>query len=190
MRIATMTTNPLIHRLTSAAAEVKRYRQVETAQRFGLRDIARAAVCQVPWHVGPRPGILKFLALLSLIIVAASAAADDRARLQLFYCIHSEHNCVSPSAPVPSDHAKALAVAEKALSSKDDFVGFIDADETTLQFLVDGADSVWVDIPAPELKGSYGVHTNRVGALQIIGRLSAPLSRYRAELKLEFAKWD
>ena len=90
----------------------------------------------------------------------------------------------------PSFKAKALAIAEKALSSKDDFVGFIDADETTLQFLVDGTDSVWVDLPAPELKGSYGVHTNRARVLQIISRLSPPLSRYRAELKLEFAKWD
>jgi hypothetical protein len=158
--------------------------------RVRLRGFARTAARRWPWRVRPLSVLLKFLALLSLIVFAVSASADDKGRLQLFYCIHSEHNCVSPSAPVPAEHAMALAIAEKALSSKDDFVGFIDADETTLQFLVDGTDSVWVDLPAPELKGSYGVHTNRVRALQIISRLSPPLSRYRAELKLEFAKWD
>jgi hypothetical protein len=133
---------------------------------------------------------LKILALLLLTIFAVSASADDTGSLQMFYCIHSEHNCVSPSAAVPSNHATALAVAEKALSSKDDFVGFTDVDETTLQFYVEGDDSVWVDMPVPERKGSYGMHTNRAKALQVIGRLSPPLSRYRSELHLEFKEWD
>ena len=133
---------------------------------------------------------LKILALLLLFISAVSISADDTGSLQLFYCIHSEHNCVDPSAAIPSNHAKAVAVAEKALSSNDDFVGFIDAHETTLQFYVDGADSVWVDMPVPERKGSYGVHINRAKALQIISRLSPPLSRYRSELHLEFKEWD
>ena len=133
---------------------------------------------------------LKILALLLLFISAVSTSAGDTGSLQLFYCIHSEHNCVDPSAAIPSNNENALAVAEKALSSKDDFVGFTDVHETTLQFYVDGADSVWVDMPVPERKGSYGVHINRAKALQIISRLSPPLSRYRSELHLEFKEWD
>jgi len=133
---------------------------------------------------------LKVLALLLLSISAVSTSAGDTGSLQLFYCIHSEHNCVDPSAAIPSNNENALAVAEKALSSKDDFVGFTDVHETTLQFYVDGADSVWVDMPVPERKGSYGVHTNRAKALQIISRVSPPLSRYRSELHLEFKEWD
>jgi hypothetical protein len=134
--------------------------------------------------------ITKILALLSLIICAATAAADEPSNLQMFFCIHAEHNCVDPSAAVTSNRVKALSVAEKALSSEDDFVGFVDADQTTLQFYVDGTDTILVDMPAPERKGSYQIHTNRAKALQIIGRLSPPLSRYRSELNLEFAKWD
>ena len=133
---------------------------------------------------------LKVLALLLLSISAVSTSAGDTGSLQLFYCIHSEHNCVDPSAAIPSNNENALAVAEKALSSKDDFVGFTDVHETTLQFYVDGADSIWVDMPVPERKGSYGVHTNRAKALQIISRVSPPLSRYRSELHLEFKEWD
>jgi len=133
---------------------------------------------------------LKVLALLLLSISAVSTSAGDTGSLQLFYCIHSEHNCVDPSAAIPSNNENALAVAEKALSSKDDFVGFTDVHETTLQFYVDGADSIWVDMPVPERKGSYGVHTNRAKALQIISRLSPPLSRYQSELHLEFKEWD
>jgi hypothetical protein len=138
----------------------------------------------------PLPLTLKILALSLLQIVAVSASADDAGSLQMFYCIHSEHDCVSPSAAVPSNHAKALAVAEKAFSSKDDFVGFTDVHETTLQFYVEEVDSVWVDMPVPERKGSYGMHTSRAKALQIISRLSPPLSRYRSELHLEFKEWD
>ena len=133
---------------------------------------------------------LKILAFLLLSISAVSTSAGDTGSLQLFYCIHSERNCVDPSSAIPSNRAKALAVAEKALSSKDDFVGFTDVHETTLQFYVDGEDSVWVDMPVPERKGSYGVHTNRAKALQIISRVSPPLSRYRSELHLEFKEWD
>jgi hypothetical protein len=140
--------------------------------------------------VRPLPVIGKVLALLSLIVCAVSAAADATSGLQMFYCIHAEHNCVNPSAPIPSNRAMALAVAERAFSSKNGFVGFVDADEITLQFYVDGTDSVWVDMPVAEQKGSYGIHTNRAGALQIIGRLSPPLSGYRSELNLVFAKWD
>ena len=151
---------------------------------------APAAGRRLACFVRPLPVALKILALLLLSIVAVSTSADDTGNLQLFYCIHSEQNCVSPSAAVPFNHAKALAVAEKALSSKDDFVGFTDVHETTLQFYVDGADSVWVDMPVPERKGSYGVHTNRAKALQIISRVSPPLSRYRSELHLEFKEWD
>ena len=155
--------------------------------RAGLRPRSAPPVSLLR---GPRPMTLKILALLSLLFVAVSSSADERGNLQLFYCIHSEHNCVDPSAAVPSNPAKALAVAEKALSSEDDFVGFTDVHETTLQFYVEDADSVWVDMPVPERKGSYGMHTNRAKALQIISRLSPPLSRYRSELHLEFKEWD
>jgi hypothetical protein len=133
---------------------------------------------------------MKIYVFLSLIVLSALTAAQDMRGLRLFYCIHAEGTCMDPSAPVRLDATKALAIARKALAAKDDYVGFVDADETTLQFYVESPDSVLIDMPVPEKKGSFGVRTSRAEALKIVGRLSPPLSRYRSELKMEFAKWD
>jgi hypothetical protein len=133
---------------------------------------------------------MKIYVLLGLIVLSALTSAQDTRGLRLFYCVHAEERCMDSSAPVRLDATKALATARKALTAKDDYVGFVDADETTLQFYMEGPDSVLIDMPVPEKKGSYGVRTSRAEALRIIGRLSPPLSRYRSELKMEFAKWD
>jgi hypothetical protein len=133
---------------------------------------------------------MKFIVLLLLVAFSAAVAAEDTSSLRLFYCIHAEQSCVDPSVAVSANSERVLTVAGRALSAKDDFVGFIDADETTLQFYVEGTDFILVDMPIPELKGSYSTHLSRAKALQIIGRLSAPFSRYRSELNLEFARWN
>lgn len=83
-----------------------------------------------------------------------------------------------------------MAIARKALSTQEGFVGFIDAGDATLQFFVDGPDSVLVDIPNPALKGSYQTHVSRTKALQIIERVSPPLVRYRSTLRLDFVRWQ
>jgi hypothetical protein len=133
---------------------------------------------------------MKFIVLLLLSTFSAAVAADDPSTLRLFYCVHAEQSCVDPSVAVAANSERILGVAGRALSSKDDFVGFIDADDTTLQFYVEGADFILVDMPMPEQKGSYSTHLSRAKALAIIGGLSAPFARYRSELNLEFAKWN
>jgi hypothetical protein len=134
---------------------------------------------------------MKFILLLALLMVlSGTAAAADPGGLRLYYCIRAEQDCVAPSAPVPTETKMSMAIAGRALATKDDFVGFTDKDETTLQFYVEGPDSILVDMPEPEKKGSYQTHTDRGRALQIISRLSPPLSRYRTDLKMEFSKWQ
>jgi hypothetical protein len=132
---------------------------------------------------------MKLSVLLFSIIFSAAAAAEATGGLRFFYCIHTEHSCDVTAGDVPVKAGNASFVARRALSRKDDFVGFRDAHDTILQFYVDGTDSILVDMPMPNLKGSYGTHMNRAQALKLIARLSPPLSRYRADLKLEFVKW-
>ena len=133
---------------------------------------------------------MRFILALLAITLSTAAAAADPSGLRLFYCIHSERPCKDTAAPIPVISRDALTAARRALSSKDDFVGFVDAHETTLQFYVEDADSILVDMPMPKLNGSYAIHLNRAQTLDLIARLSSPLGRYRSELKLKFAKWQ
>jgi hypothetical protein len=132
---------------------------------------------------------MKIFIFLLTIGLACTATAVDTGGLSFFYCIHAEQNCKATEGEVPVKNGNAALVARRALSTKDDFVGFVDARQTTLQFFVEDIDSILLDMPFPKQKGSFSTHMNRAQALSLIARLSPPLARYRKELKLEFGKW-
>ena len=127
--------------------------------------------------------------LLLSIVFSAGAAATETSGLRIFYCIHAEGHCKDTAKEIQLSSSDASSLARRALSTKDDFVGFIDGDQTTLQFYVEDADSILVDMPMPQLNGSYATRLSRAQALKLIAGLSSPLSRYRSDLKLKFAKW-
>jgi hypothetical protein len=130
----------------------------------------------------------RFFVCLS-IAWSATAAASDMTGLRLFYCIHAERPCEQTTPEVRASPGDALAVARRALVTTDDFVGFVDSNEITLQFYAQGPDSILVDMPMPGMKGSYATHVSQAQALKIIATISPPLTRYRPELNLKFAKW-
>jgi hypothetical protein len=127
------------------------------------------------------------IAMFAISTLRASAAPESH--LKFFYCIQAERPCkeTTPEAPVASGHP--MEVARRALVKSGDFIGFTDAEDTTLQFKLEDGDSVLVDLPNPKLAGSYSTHLKRAQALKLIDGLSPPLARYRSELKLKFAKW-
>jgi hypothetical protein len=132
---------------------------------------------------------MRFFLLLLSFVFSSGAAAADTSGLRLFYCIHSERPCKDTPEQKSASRDDALLLARRALATKDDFVGFTDPHDTTLQFYVEDTDSILVDMPVPKMKGSYATHLNRAQALKLIADLSSPLSRYRSDLKLKFAKW-
>jgi hypothetical protein len=132
---------------------------------------------------------MRVIALALSLVLATVATAADAPLLRSFYCIRAEHGCKETADLVPVTIDGATQLARRALSRKDDFVGFVDAKETTLQFYVEATDSILVDMPFPNQKGSFSTHLNRAQALRLIARLSPPLARYRTELRMEFAKW-
>ncbi len=132
---------------------------------------------------------MKIYALLMSAFLAPLAAAEPPGNLSFFYCIHAERSCKETTGPAPVRAGNAMAVARRALPTKDDFIGFTDAHDTTLQFYAEGRDSILVDMPDPKLQGSYTTHMTRDQALKLIDKLSPPLARYRSDLKLKFAKW-
>ncbi|MEO8504002.1 MAG: hypothetical protein ABI609_08910 [Acidobacteriota bacterium] len=132
-----------------------------------------------------------FFLLLTLgLAVSAAASAGPQSQLKYFYCIHSGRPCKETTPEKPVVSGNAMAVARRALATKDDFVGFVDAQDTTLQFKAEDGEAILVDLPDPKLQGSYSTHLDRAQALKLIDGLSAPLARYRAQLKLKFAKWQ
>jgi hypothetical protein len=133
---------------------------------------------------------MRYFLLWLAMIFSAGAAAADTSGLRAFYCIHAERSCKETKALVAVSARDAKALAQRALATKDDFVGFVDAQDTTLQFYVESADSILVDMPAPTMQGSYATHMTRAQAEKLIARLAPPLSRYRNQLKLVFAKWQ
>lgn len=131
-----------------------------------------------------------FLALtFGAATIAGSASAAPDGHLKFFYCIQAERPCkeTTPEVPVSSGHP--MEVARRAFVKSGDFIGFTDAQDTTLQFKLEEGDSVLVDLPDPKRAGSYQEHLKRAQALKLIDGLSPPLARYRGELKLKFAKW-
>jgi hypothetical protein len=133
---------------------------------------------------------MKIYALLMSAFLSVSAAAETPGNLSFFYCIHAERSCKETTEPAPVRSGNATAVARRALPTKDDFIGFTDAHDTTLQFYAEGGDSILVDMPDPKLQGSYTTHVTRDQALKLIDKLSSPLARYRSDLKLKFKKWQ
>ncbi len=54
------------------------------------------------------------------------------------------------------DRDTVIATAMQILRDPKDFFGVIDESGTTLQFLVEDDGSVWVEVPRPSERGSYG----------------------------------
>ena len=72
---------------------------------------------------------------------------------------------------------------------KNNFIGLIDADGTTLQFFVDAINEIWMEIPAPSEKGSYGKQIKEAEMRSIIRNLEAPYLTYKKTLNLNFLAW-
>jgi len=129
------------------------------------------------------------LPLLLAIFFAPSSAIAGAADFSVFYCIHAERPCEETSREAPLGRADAMALARRTLATNDDFIGFVDASDTTVQFYVEGDDTILVDLPVPARKGSYATRLTREQALRLIAGLSPPFSRYPAELRMTFSSW-
>ncbi|QDV15430.1 hypothetical protein Pan153_00440 [Gimesia panareensis] len=85
---------------------------------------------------------------------------------QAFYCCYNTNEVVSPEEACEMDLDIAGDRILELLQGDDDFFGLIDENDTTLQFLRNG-DLIWMEIPIPDQKGSFGKHIpiDEVGSL-------------------------
>lgn len=60
------------------------------------------------------------------------------------------------SNPVMIDKEKAVRVVQEILREPGDFIGFVDSSGMIIEFNYDESGEVWVEIPYPDEKRSYG----------------------------------
>ena len=89
---------------------------------------------------------------------------------QAFYCCYQTNEVVSPEEACEMDLGIAGDRILELLQGDDDFFGLIDDRDTTLQFLRNG-DSIWMEIPIPDKKGSYGKYIPLAEAGPLIAAL-------------------
>ena len=91
---------------------------------------------------------------------------------QAFYYCEQTNEYVSPEDACEMDLALAQERALNYLQGDDDFFGLIDESGTTLQF-AKTSDSIWMEIPVPAERGSYGKHISLAEVSPLIGALPA-----------------
>ena len=79
--------------------------------------------------------------------------------------------------PYTTDRDNMVSMAQQLLRSDGDFFGVIDENNVTLQFMMDGAGGVWMEIPIPSKNGSYGKRIqiqDLEGTLLLVGACIEP----------------
>lgn len=78
--------------------------------------------------------------------------------MQSFYSCYSTGDHVPSTKPIELEKDTAIDVAMQILKEPNDFIGFVDQSGTTIQLYYDESEKIWVEIPYPEKRGSYGMH--------------------------------
>ena len=93
-------------------------------------------------------------------LVAEQAAGS----VKVFYQCQSTGEDIPSAEAVWIDRGEALRLARRILREAKDFIGFVDEHDGCLQFMFEGGDKVWIEVPVPEDKGSYGKFISRTEA--------------------------
>ena len=109
-------------------------------------------------------------------------------KLEIFYYCESLNESVDSDAPVMMEQDQLVEGCNKWLLDNGDFFGITNHDDVTLQFMKTNSDRVWMEIPDPELQGSFGKYTT----LSDLGKLLSDESLDFAKLKeqLKFQSWE
>lgn len=109
--------------------------------------------------------------------------------MKVYYYNALSDEQVSPDAPEDMDGRAIMRLASMILKEKDSFIGFVDSQGTNLQFYSDGIDDIMLDIPAPEMNGSYQTKVDQKTAMELILKLEEPFSALIVSRDLKLAPW-
>jgi len=88
----------------------------------------------------------------------------------IFFSIESIGRDVSSNNPESYADIRTLLDLFLSLKHKDDFLGLIDKNETCLQILF-GSKKYWIEVPRPDLGGSYGTYLTHESILDTLQNL-------------------
>lgn len=75
--------------------------------------------------------------------------------MQAFYCCYTTGEQAPTQTPIAIQSDEYLSLAQRVLLQKEDFLGFIDAQDHTVQMMLEVNGGVVLDVPVPEQGGSY-----------------------------------
>lgn len=107
----------------------------------------------------------------------------------VFYCTYQSGECVPGQSAIGVDPEDMGPLLERVMALEENFIGFVDREDTTIQFFVDAPDRIWMEIPVPEEQGSYGIQMSADETKSLIEMLEAPYMDYRKRLNLPFVPW-
>jgi hypothetical protein len=87
--------------------------------------------------------------------------SQEKTPYRVFYCCYSTDSRIESEVAVPADKRLFLVLASQVLLKATDFFGIIDAHGGVLQFYIEKDGRIWMEVPAPEKKGSYGCHITK-----------------------------
>jgi hypothetical protein len=107
----------------------------------------------------------------------------------VFYCIYEQDVSVDGKAPVQLPLEQVLEIARGVVAGEGNFIGFVDEAGTTLQFAPLDDGTIWMEIPAPSERGSYGKSIGQNEFFVLLSRLQEPYQQLVKWLGLEFSTW-
>ena len=129
------------------------------------------------------------MSVLLLLATLFAGNADSGNYLEVFYCARQIGNCVETETPVELDTNEISELIVLVVKEKANFIGFTDLNGTILQFIVEDINVIWVEIPYPKGKGSYGTRIDINDMQEIVGSLKQPYLSYKTQLGMEFYPW-
>jgi hypothetical protein len=76
--------------------------------------------------------------------------------LEVFYSDYGREVHVPSNESQQMDLESILRLMDQVLVAPDNFLGVVDKSNHTLQFIVNPEQTIWMEIPIPAQKGSYG----------------------------------
>ena len=116
------------------------------------------------------------------------AEPEKRPAFTVFYYNKSTDVEVTADHATPMEKSDIIAMMPTILEGFRDYYGITDRKGTTLQFLVDDDGLVWMEIPFPDLSGSYGKHISKDDVPVVFGSLPELFSKDMLP-GMEFAEW-
>ncbi len=107
---------------------------------------------------------------------------------RMFYTDYLEDKSVASHEPIEATLEEVLNAMDRVLYWPENFLGIVDDQETTLQFMVNDDKSIEVDVPVPTEQGSYAKATDLSECFDIVRDIRGTIDVARIA-GLVFQKW-